>query len=80
MIIWRFAWNDPRMCSAWWDKQWTWYGGPNLRYGGALIKARIMLNTLDPGHRYTLTPCIVLAGAAGLTTVAIRKLLVSYVG
>lgn len=67
----RFAWSDPGMGPAWWEKRWTWYGGPNSRYVGALIKGQRMLNARHPNQQYTLMPCVMLTGAVAMTIIAV---------
>lgn len=77
----RFAWSDPSMYPGWWDKRWTWIGGPNTRYVGALIYARNRLNShpRTDGGEYALMPLFVLVGALGLTSIAIGTIrLLSY--
>lgn len=69
-VIARFAWTDPAMGPAWWDKRWTWCGGPNLRFGGALYQSKRILNSRSPGRPYTLMPCITLSVGLAITAVA----------
>ncbi|KDN41598.1 hypothetical protein K437DRAFT_171766 [Tilletiaria anomala UBC 951] len=79
-VLLHVAWAHPHMHTRWWQRRWTWYGGPTLRYGGALVvAARLLREEAYPsrgrGERAaSLHAPVTLSIAALLTAVALGLL------